>query len=354
MASTASNRAIKIEDLQEKFNVEEENLIIVEDELDTKKTTVKELKKSFSGDYIDPSKNYFYSSQKIHDLINTVNIAISGKAPLEYVKELKQRIEDIIKETELDPSKDSEIVEARNGHDTLSDRLFNERDLSNALYMKKSFKTIQGSIVNIDGHVGLLDVTPVPSSSFVSTAQGKIIYYSKNRLNLSSIIYNENESSLSTISHGFKYTQLESEKKTSNDLLLDKVCAAGKYYLISQTEFSTNFTDKEIILKVTYKDGSNDSFIYDHSNYFQFEARNSFDKISLVYSNEKFANNEYVQFSDLMLSQYKLSEYVAYDYNESELIDYNETYAIYNDDYILCMFSQFYSFWSYIYIFIPF
>ena len=53
----------RIEDLLEKNDIEDNNLIIVEDKEDTKKATVEELKKAFVGDNKSPSSILFYSTK---------------------------------------------------------------------------------------------------------------------------------------------------------------------------------------------------------------------------------------------------------------------------------------------------
>ena len=53
---------IRIEELTEKTNIDDSNLIIVEDNDDTKKSTVLELKRAIIGDSVDPSQYKVYSS----------------------------------------------------------------------------------------------------------------------------------------------------------------------------------------------------------------------------------------------------------------------------------------------------
>ena len=51
---------IRIAEMLEKTNIEDENLMIVEDEIDTKRTTIKELKRALSGDGFSPDRYKFY------------------------------------------------------------------------------------------------------------------------------------------------------------------------------------------------------------------------------------------------------------------------------------------------------
>lgn len=338
MANTASNRAIKIEDLQEKYNISESNLIIVEDEIDTKKATVKELRKSFSGDGKDPTRDYFYSSHYINELLNSLNIAISNKASKETIKNLEAQLDAIIasQTNNIDPTKIdlAEIITARGDQNTLSDRLIYEREISNSSYFKRAAKEISGKRINIDGNEGLVTVMAAPENmDFVSNAPGKVLCYSKNRLNIDSIILND--SIRINESNGIIYTQ-------SNTLInkieipLDKKCEAGIYYFISSVNFSDKFIDKEITLEVEDITGNIVQFPYDHSRYFEFKTEAAFSKISLCYpsTSEGFDTKEYVEFSNIMLSKYKLDTYVEYEYSESKIMTYYTPIIMYNKDYI--------------------
>ena len=54
-----SRTTIKIAEMLERTNIADSDLMIVEDEIDTKRTTVKELKRAFNGDGMDPSSYKF-------------------------------------------------------------------------------------------------------------------------------------------------------------------------------------------------------------------------------------------------------------------------------------------------------
>ena len=339
MANTTSNRAIKIEDLQEKFNIGESNLLIVEDDLDTKKSTIRELKKSFSGDYLDPSRYYYYSSQHIEDLLKTINILIAGKAPKDIVENLKNQLDELIlSESEgTNPDITKEVQNARVGYGTLANRFTYERNLSNALYVTKTIKNIEGSQINIDKHNGLLTVIPIPINNPISEAKGYIRYYSKNRFNINSIT--ENNAVKKNDSCGFKYTQTDSILKIElpvgyRDNNKTVSCESGKYYLTGDIKFSNSFKDKEIMLEIKYDDGSIDSVPYNYSSLFEFTARHSFTSLVLVFNEDNYAARTYVEFSNIMLSKYILSDYISFEYAETPQLNYFEEYSIINNDYI--------------------
>ena len=55
---------IKIADMIERRDIGDNDLIIVEDDIDTKRSTIKLLKRAFSGDEYAPDSDKFYSSQR--------------------------------------------------------------------------------------------------------------------------------------------------------------------------------------------------------------------------------------------------------------------------------------------------
>ena len=118
-----SRTTIKIAEMLERTNIADSDLMIVEDEIDTKRTTVKELKRAFNGDGIDPSSYKFYSSQYVRDLIDSVNITISNMPSGEEFESLEQQVKNIQQNSGSGSEKDAELVAARGTYDTLSDRL---------------------------------------------------------------------------------------------------------------------------------------------------------------------------------------------------------------------------------------
>ena len=58
---------IKIADMLERTNIADSDLMIVEDDIDTKRATIKELKRAFIGDGLEPDQYRFYSSQQVSD-----------------------------------------------------------------------------------------------------------------------------------------------------------------------------------------------------------------------------------------------------------------------------------------------
>ena len=81
-----TNTSTTIEDLNEIEKVDDTNLMIVEDEDDTKRTTVRELKKNFLGDNLNPDNFKFYSSSKINEIVKLLSNDITNKAETEQVE----------------------------------------------------------------------------------------------------------------------------------------------------------------------------------------------------------------------------------------------------------------------------
>ena len=152
--STSSNITI-ISDLEKKIEIEDSNLIIVEDDEDTKQSTVGELKKCFSGDYKEPSDMNFYSSKKIENIMDDFKRELSTFASDDKVKSISERLQNIIASNGT--GKDTEIIDARDDQSTLSARL--ERDINYAedKYMTKVRKVIEGTQIST-GNNGYIDI----------------------------------------------------------------------------------------------------------------------------------------------------------------------------------------------------
>lgn len=124
-----SNTSVPIEDLTEAVEIEDSHLIIVEDEEDTKKASVRTLKKNLIGDYNDPDTMKFYSSKKADELLSEMSKKVDAKAEQTDIDDVKNRIAAIVT-VPSDGSKDQELVDARNGKASLATRL--EADIKSA------------------------------------------------------------------------------------------------------------------------------------------------------------------------------------------------------------------------------
>lgn len=325
-----SNSEIKIEDLLEKIGIEDDNLIIVEDEEDTKKSYVLELKKAFSGDFSDPNQYKFYSSQKVDELLNSLNIRISSFASQKDIDELRQTLTNIVT-SNPDGTKDNELIEARGIAPSLSERFNIERSTSDDKYLERIkrntiFTTEQ---YTIDGnHKGFVEyklVQPISEasasriSSRVSTGNTIGIAVSKNFLrnvSYSTSVVNDADN------NGFIYTQATNRTIITmsvgmGDTTVDasnvyNTLNTGTYYLYADVSFSENFTDKNVKLVVTYTDSTSDTFDYNHESKFVFYAKKPFSQINIQYNNDNLVEGATASFRNVMVSSRgDVSEYIS-------------------------------------------
>ena len=119
----------KIEELPEKYDIEDSNIFIVEDEEDTKKATIEMLKKAFSGDDVTASRYKFYSSQYMETIIATLRSAINSCANTSDLEALSKRVAQIVAGT--GEGKDSELIDARDGETTLHERIKRDYNILN-------------------------------------------------------------------------------------------------------------------------------------------------------------------------------------------------------------------------------
>ena len=111
----------RIEDLLDKFDIEDDNLLIVEDKEDTKKSTIEELKKAFKGDNKNPSELRFYSSDFMNKKLEEILNNIKGKVNNDDFKKLSDRVSQIVASS--GSGKDTEVIDARDGEVSLHERI---------------------------------------------------------------------------------------------------------------------------------------------------------------------------------------------------------------------------------------
>ena len=316
-----------ISDFLKKPEIEDSNLIIVEDNEDTKQATILDLKKSFSGDYKDPSDKTFYSSQKIETYMNDIRRNMSGLASGEEVKAISKKLESIISSSDPELIDAREVIVARDGEDTLDIRL--DRDISYAedKYMEKVRKVIEGTQVST-GNSGYVDIYVYNLSKAAN-----IIFKSKNILDIEN---NTDGNGVTYTKTGFKFQQL-SNKNLSVSLKLDESAPRGKYYFFASIEFDELFKDKSNI-KLAVKNSKDDSayteFTYDQSGKFTFEAPKAFNEIKILFNENNFLLNSIVEYKNIMLmtdDKYE-NTYIPYEAHTVS-ISPNTTIKGYNNDY---------------------
>lgn len=324
--STSSNNITIISDLEKKIDIEDKNLIIVEDDEDTKQSTVSELKKCFSGDYKEPSDMNFYSSKKIEDIMDGVKRELSTFAYSDKVESIEKRIANIIAANGT--GKDSEIIDARDGENTLYTRL--ERDIKYAddKYMTKVRKVVEGTQVSTGNH-GYIDIY---LKNVISNTP--VLYLkSKNILNIN---LNSDKTFVDYTDTGFRYTQKDNTN-LSVSLKMDSSMPKGKYFFFANIIHDLLFTDRGNI-KLAVKNSKDDSayteFVYNQSSKFVFEAPKAFDEIKIIFNKDKVSLNALVEFKNIMLmkSDEYSDAYIPY-VNNSVTISNKTHVRVYNDNY---------------------
>lgn len=325
-----------ISDLTKAYEINDDNLIIVEDNEDTKQSTILDLKKSFSGDYKTPSDKTFYSSQKVESYMSDLKRELSSLASDKELKAISQRIEDII--TESGTGKDSEIIDARDGQTTLNSRLSRDISLADDKFAKKISKVIKGTEVST-GTTGYIDIY----LDNMSGSNADIIFKSKNILNTKSS-ENVNGVGITYTDTGFAYQQLTTDILEVS-LKFDNSIPKGKYYLFANIVYGALFKDtRDIILAI--KNSKDDSayteFTYDQSGKFIFEAPKAFNEIKFIFNADNFLENTEVEFKNIMLMTNDKYENTYIPYEKFSIpISNGFTVSGYNKDYdITCSDSQ--------------
>lgn len=307
-----NNSRIEIEDLAEKNGIEDTNLMIVEDSEDTKKTTVYEMKKAFSGDNFVPAENKFYSSKKIEEINDDIKREMANKASEKELEAIKKKVNDIT--ASAGSGKDSELVAARDGKSSLSERLDFDSEINDSKYMSKVKRVITGKVVDIPDHYGYVDITIVSGTKESAKAANNLTVSSKNIIDPGKITEVANQISRQPDTYGFKYTQ-KTSGATFVEIPMPMIYPAGSYYFFSHIEFDNSFKDKNIKFNITYSDGTIDSLPYTHTETYKFDAKKGFNKISLAYNLDQVVDAAYVIFQNVMITHEGLlpNKYVPYE-----------------------------------------
>lgn len=331
--SYSNNSRIKIAELIAKNGVEDDNLMIVEDAEDTKKTTVHEFKKNLVGDAKDPSDSTFYTSEYVSDMQQALRRDINAKASQKEVDDIKKTLQDVT--ASAGSGKDTELVAARNGKASLSERLDFDREISDSKYMEKIKRTITGKTVDIRNHHGYIDISIVETKTKETRiGTGKLTVASRNLLDYSKLTVVDTQIVKNDDNYGFDYTQ-KANGSVTVAIPLPIILLAGKYVFYSTISFNDEFVDKNIKFSITNSDGTVDQIPYNHEETFTFEAKKNFNKISLVYNGGNLVEGAKVSFKDIMLIpvSYAPNKYIPYWRNTYDMSIGDNMFDFYNDDY---------------------
>lgn len=282
---------IRIAEMLEKTNIEDDNLMIVEDDIDTKRATVKELKRAFNGDGLTPDSYKFYSSKKIDELVNGLNISISSLPSRTEFDNLSQQIKNIVGST--GEGKDSELVAARGTYDTLSDRLEGDKKELEAKYIQFPTVSHQGMQVDLSDieQANATIICPSYSKQTTLKIQGKNKYS-----------YGDTGYSQVTKAgdHGLKFVYTKSQNAFS--IPIGQNIPAGEFIFYALASFSDDFVKEGTVLKIIYTDGSSSQFDYEFSNLLRFTASKPFKAFQILPNVSTIKDNMWVQLDRIMIS----------------------------------------------------
>lgn len=329
----SSNSRIPIADLLEKSGIEDTNLMIVEDAEDTKKSTVSELKKAFSGDGFDPTDSKFYTSKKVQQFIQDLKRDINTRANEKDLDKLRETLNNIVAGSG-NGNKDTELIAARNGKATLSDRLQFDNDLANSKYMEKIKKSITGKTIYLEDHYGYIDLSIVEALRKETTRYPETLtIHSRNLLDWNCIIETL-QVVKSEPNKGATYTQGGSGY--SIEIPLPIIYPSGEYTFLSSISFSDDFRDNHVQFSVRYSDGTVDTMPYSHEESFSFETRKGFDKLIITYDPDNYVRGSKVTFRNMMLvnAPYLPTTYIPYERIVRNMAIGDNIFEFYNNNYI--------------------
>lgn len=332
-----------IADLDKKIEIEDSNLIIVEDNEDTKFSTISELKKCFSGDYKDPTDMRFYSSKKIQEYLSNISRELSTFASDDEVQIIKKRIDDIISTS--GEGKDSELVDARDGEQTLSSRLERDINYAESKYLKKIRKTIIGNRISTecDGYIDIYFDSNKAGNNNVSSlliSKNKISILDHHNTNTDEITYSATGFTFVPKNNSELYVPLHIEDYTDLSSSIVTAMPKGKYYFFAKnSEFSkTGKCNIKLAIKNSKDESSYQEFDYDQSGKLEFNANKPFDQIRLIFEKDGYIENDMIQFDYIMITESDKYEnkYIPFHHEIIRVLDNSPLFNVYNKNYDIC------------------
>lgn len=304
---------IKIVDLDEKKTPEDSNIMIIEDSEDTKKISLKNIKRSFVADDSDPTDTNFYSAQKIEQLFNGLKLSVGSYPTLAQFNSLKTQVDNMQTSS---GSSNSEVVAARGAYSTLSNRLDGEREVSDSLYL--SYPRISKNVSSIDmkGYTSTALTLTIPSSTSTRTlsiSSRNILM--KNTTISSGVSWSGNDLVIKQITGTTRYTI-----NINNNLMLK----GTPYYLYSTPIFGGTFKDTTSIkISLTYTDGSTTEYPYKYGTIFALVPEKNVTSLSFVFNSSLLVNNSTVTFKNIMISSDPLLDSYVEPYSTTVTIAAN-------------------------------
>lgn len=331
---------IRIEDLSFKNQIEDSNLIIVEDSVDTKKSTVLELKRAIIDDK-ETVNNKTYSSSKIKSLMENMSIDLNSKASSTRLESVEKRLSQILA-TNPAEGKDLELVDARDGYDTLNERLSSDKKEYYTEFIKRYYKQISGNPITLDNNKDKINL-----SAPTITTDAIISYKSKNLFNIRS---NTSNAYIDITDTGFIYKQkrvtvtdpdgnvVNTIIKFTVDLNLGTILNSGVYRLYGNSILEAGFNADNIKFRISYTDGTTEDIDYPINDLFVFDAAKRFNKITFVLNELDFIEDSVWEMKNMMISTYLDLEYYR-DINVGKInISPKQTIVDFqNNDYVFTL-----------------
>ena len=294
---------IKIAEMLERTNIADTDLMIVEDDIDTKRATVKELKRAFNGDGLEPDQYKFYSSRQVKDMIDSVNITISNMPSNQEFESLKQQVQNIQTGSGGSSTKDPELVAARGSYSTLSDRLEGDMESLEDKYIQFPKANYSGLIVDLSNIEKASATITCPSYS----AQTTVTISGKNKYTHSDTGYSQ----VTKTTTGLKWVFTKAQNAFNIPIGVN--LPAGEYVLYGKYSFSSDYVKEGTVLKLIHTDSSTTTIGYDYSGKFRFSATKSIRAFQILPNPSTIVDNMWMQMDDIMISSdMNLESYYPY------------------------------------------
>lgn len=288
----SSRTTIRIAEMLERTDIADSDLMIVEDDIDTKRATVKELKRAFNGDGMEPSSYKFYSSLQVQDIINRIEIHMSTLPSRREFDNLEQQVKNIIGST--GSGKDSELVAARGKYETLSDRLAGDQKDLEKKYIQFPVVEHSGMFVNLSDIEEAKVTISCPSYPKDTTLYVK----GKNKYTYGDTGYSQvtkvNENGLK-----FVYTKAQN----AFSIPIGNVLPAGEYVLYGKAEFSDNFVKEGTVLKLIHNDNSVTTVNYSYSNIIRVNVNKPIKAFQILPNVSTIVDGMWVIINEMMISE---------------------------------------------------
>ena len=292
---------IRIAEMIKRGSIADTDLMICEDDIDTKQTTVRDLKRCFNGDTTEPSDYKFYSSSKVQDIVNGVELEISQLPNSDQIKDLTTQVKNLLQTTGGSGTKDPELVAARGTYDTLADRLNKQQEENDKRYLRNRTANFSGMHIDLSSYKDAdITITAVPYKEATTITVESINEFSHERISSSMV---------QILDTGYRLTFNSSSYKYNIPCQLDP----GEYTLYASFIFSDAFVKDDFSLKLTYTDGTSTTLAYGFTRLFRFTIDKNLASIAFLPNKNRIVNGMSVDISSMMVSEFgNLTEYISY------------------------------------------